>query len=783
VLLVAFATVSAACAPSAPVQPIVRALDHLQGARYSPGEQAVERVTLLDLDTVPADGWWAVTWSEGGPTGEQLDSFEERALITGDGELLLTSFGAWLHVIDCEPGQAVALQGRVLAQRTDTVRLGLVEFNRRPRREELLGVSVFDLAVGLAWASALPPDGREPTHLLTHTTGDETRALGVVVGHAAREEGSAVGVHVTDLELYRPGVRDHAAALALRRQLAPDLPAGRFTLGRVVRPALALSPGASLALDVPATRGPATLQLQLGLLPGTEAVPGPRATLVVELRPAGASDAKPLARWTFEKGLLDVGRSRWSRVTRPLPLSARGRPLELRFSVEAEDGARCVAAFADPRIVPARSARPGPNLLLVSLDTLRADRVGHRDGERPGLTPCLDAFAVTATVFEDVWAQASYTLPSHMSLFSGQYASTHGVQRRGDRLDRGRTRLLAELMRAGGYTTAAFTGGGYVHPELGFARGFDRYGIVDPLYNLESPLFHGLVERLPSLSMGLALEQDLRAVEGWLGRHRDEPFFLFVHTYATHGYDPPRRFLAELELPTRTLGEDDEANAAVHATEASSDEVGARLTELYDATVRQADEAVGRLLDALDRLGLADDTVVVITSDHGEELGEHGRIGHGRTLYEEVLQVPLLVRVPGWQPARVETPVMLIDVLPTLLDELGLPSPEGLASAGLFEADADRPLFSEVDDEVQLAAMRLGGAKLVASPAEETGQRFELSSDPGEQSPQSATDQQLRQLLGFRAQLRVEADQAATRRPISDELRTALEELGYTGDG
>lgn len=349
----------------------------------------------------------------------------------------------------------------------------------------------------------------------------------------------------------------------------------------------------------------------------------------------------------------------------------------------------------------ARRAPTGPpNLIVVSWDTVRADRIGAEGGTR-GLTPNLDAFAAEATVFTSAWAQANTTAMSHASLFTGRYPSELGTP--GPRFTLGSTgTTVAEALHAYAYDSAAFTGGLHLSPGWGLGRGFDEFYATAPL----GSFWH----TLPATATWLS---DREAEEG--------PFFLFVHGYDAHSpyLDPApygtawttagykgeaaaavrRRIGTELVFDGRLFHEDDmlgllwdigrvrprdaAGRAAVRAasgtveSEAFGDEDARYVRDVYDGSVAYADALFGWWWGRVRDLPAMQNTVVVVLADHGEALGEEGRFGHGDSLADGELQVPLVIRGPAAAGRRVDADVALIDVLPTLLDYAGATLPAG----------------------------------------------------------------------------------------------------------
>jgi len=292
---------------------------------------------------------------------------------------------------------------------------------------------------------------------------------------------------------------------------------------------------------------------------------------------------------------------------------------------------------ANAEAVVARTSGSLPNVVIYLVDTLRADHLGLYGYERD-TSPMLDRWAAGAVVFERAYAPSSWTRPSIVSLLSGLDPIRHGVE---DRLDvvPEDVRLLSEHLQARGYATFAAVTNPNVLPEWGFGRGFEFFEDLDAAGHgaRADAVTDWVVTRLDTLT-------------------RRRPFFLYLHLLDPHApYDPPPpfddRYPRSPALPAdRSIGR-------------------------YDGEVAFVDAEFGRLLGALARQGLADDTLLIFVSDHGEELMEHGSMGHGYSLFEEVVRVPLVMHLPRGARAgtRVAAPVSLVDVVPTVLSRLGLP--------------------------------------------------------------------------------------------------------------
>jgi arylsulfatase A-like enzyme len=411
----------------------------------------------------------------------------------------------------------------------------------------------------------------------------------------------------------------------------------------------------------------------------------------------------------------------WVDLQIPLDAARAALGSDLRFIFESgsDEGSMRpgLPVWADPTIFEpdgeSRESAPW-NVLLVSIDTLRPDRLGVYGARRP-TSPVLDGLAAAGTVFDVAIAPAPWTLPSHATMLTGLYGCVHGaVEGIASRLTPG-VIPLAGMLRAAGYTTVAFTEDGFVLPGI-FSAGFGRY-------QQYGNSFEAQIER----TVGAAVD--------WLRDNPSQPFFLFLHTYQTHSpyYAPP---------PYASMfgGPSDPSGASGMPKAPSREEKLAQ----YDRSIRYADSVLGQLFSELDHLGLADRTLVVVTSDHGEAFGEHGYYGHGRTMHDEVLRVPLLFRAPGLVAARrrVSGMVGVIDLAPTLLDLLSIEPPyplQGISLASLMRPGAapirapSRVLFSE--NELQYRRVAARSDQWAIQFDGETVEVFDLAADPGEQEP------------------------------------------------
>jgi arylsulfatase A-like enzyme len=466
----------------------------------------------------------------------------------------------------------------------------------------------------------------------------------------------------------------------------------------------------------------------------------------------------------------------------------------MSHGTRSRSGARALAAAllaGAAALLACGGAGRGPlgasSLVLVVADTLRADHLGCYGHPRP-TSPFLDALAERSVLFEDVTSASSHTVPAVLSLLSGLHPHRHGNQYFPEtnslRAPRRRVRplvprgipLLAEELRAGHFATAAVVANPWLRPEYGFARGFDDYRFL-----------HG-----PEWTAHPSGEEVNAAAGELLERTRARRFFLYLHYMEPHTpYDPPPgpRALFAGGLEGRYV------YRAGPAPEVSPEDL--RFTHaLYEGEVRALDDRLRELVARIEALGLAGSTLLALAGDHGEEFHEHRGLGHGRTLYEEVTRVPLLLfhpALPG-TPSRIRAPAAGVDLAPTLLELMGLPLPRGIdgrslapfvlgAAAG--EPPADRSILSELGTQ---AALRRGAHKLIRWRA--PGGRedaFDLGRDPAEARPLPEPEGAAwrgplsAELAGWlRAAAEAEAVAGAAQpAPPDPELERRLRALGY----
>lgn len=380
-------------------------------------------------------------------------------------------------------------------------------------------------------------------------------------------------------------------------------------------------------------------------------------------------------------------------------------------------------------------------VVLVVLDTARADHLGCYGYERP-TSPRLDALAGEGVRFEQVVAPAPWTLPSMAALLAGQYPERVIGQE-------GLVSSVVEELQSAGIRTVAFTEGGFVSDFFGFDRGFDEWTEEEGAVQLLQPG----QQRDPDKRGGI--ERTFARAEQWLADHAADRFFLLVHTYEPHTPYTNREFTEGLQPgrigPAFTL---DDLGAVQSGQLALTPTELEYLIALYDGDIFNSDRHVGALLEKLDELDLADRVAVIVTSDHGEELGEHfpSNTGdHGHSLRDTEVMVPLIIRDPGegHSGKTVGQQIRLLDVMPTVADLLGVELPgslDGRSLRSVMTGDESRErlaLLSQTKDGPKRVGLRAMGHKYIRTvqgagqvkplnPTPPLQQLYDLSADPGE---------------------------------------------------
>jgi len=370
-------------------------------------------------------------------------------------------------------------------------------------------------------------------------------------------------------------------------------------------------------------------------------------------------------------------------------------------------------------LVPVLAACGGksrPSVLLVIVDTVPAGHVGYCGYDR-NTTPVIDSLASSGAGFLQCQAQSPWTLPSCVSIVSGLTVRSHGVRRYtgGEVTGMGADLPTIEgVLHRSGYATAAFTNSYMLGPDFGWHRGFDRF-------NCE-PLGHH--NPGPTVDMCLA----------WMDSLDGRPFFALVHFFEPHDpYDPAPPY-DTMFGPGGAPFDWTESDLAGHPDSS----LCSHFESLYDGGLAEVDHQLGRLLEGVRRRGLGDNTIVIVVADHGEEFMEHGLAWHGKSLYQAVLRVPLVLAGPGVPRGEVSRPVGQVDIVPTLAALLGVDWPGRLDGQDLFApSEESPPIYSSNLNAgpLEMACVRVGDMKTIWEATSNTSLSFDLAADPGETRP------------------------------------------------
>jgi arylsulfatase A-like enzyme len=426
----------------------------------------------------------------------------------------------------------------------------------------------------------------------------------------------------------------------------------------------------------------------------------------------------------------------------------------------------------------------GPPIILVVVDTLRADHLGAY-GYTRDTSPNLDAWSSSGRLFERPLATAPWTAPSFGSLFTGQLPTRHGAVRQErpdgallfDRLDPG-VETVAGILGRRGYATAALVNNPFLSPEFGLDRGFGLYDF-HPGSNSEIRRADAMVD--------LALS--------WIDAQGSTPFLVVVHLFDPHmNYDAPAPFrgrytgavASRLDLPVDEL---DEIRGGGLTLEAADREF---IVAAYDEEIAFVDRELGRFLESLESRGVLDRALLLLTSDHGEELFEHGGFEHGHALWQELMHVPLIVWGPGVRPGREASPVSIADVAPTMLEFAGATPPGGLAGMSLWPHLRDgtplpeRTLYAEQNlYGTELKVALRWPHKLLVNVEEGGRWLFDLEANPAEAllpwDREASVAAELAAALTERVARDLAERSAELPAELGEETLEKLRSLGYVG--
>lgn len=398
------------------------------------------------------------------------------------------------------------------------------------------------------------------------------------------------------------------------------------------------------------------------------------------------------------------------------------------------------------------------NVLLISIDTLRADHLGSY-GYAAARTPTLDRLAAEGARFERATSVMPLTLPAHSSLFTGTFPTFHGVRDNGGFYLSEDAVTLAESLAARDYDTAGFVAAFVLDSRWGIAQGFDHY--VDDFDLAAEQAAQGMdaIQRP-------GREVVDRALDWFETRDRERPYFSWLHLYDPHTpYSAPAE--VQKDFPLTRIG-------------------------AYDAEIAETDRQIDRLLKALEASGELDDTLVVVVADHGEMLGEHEEVTHGYFIYEAATHIPLILHGPGIEPVVVPHQVRLVDVAPTILAQLGLDPLDAAHGVDLAPALRGERLELDAYSESwypryhygwsELRALQDGRYKLIQAPTREL---YDLDADPEEQNNLAETERDLANALERRLNQLIESTQGdlaeSAPQEIDEETAQRLRALGYLG--
>lgn len=454
----------------------------------------------------------------------------------------------------------------------------------------------------------------------------------------------------------------------------------------------------------------------------------------------------------------------------------------------------------------------GPSILVVLVDTLRADHLGAWGYER-ATSPSIDAFARDGVQFLRAYSQSTWTKPATASLMTGRYPRQHQAYLEKAKLPESEL-LLPEALRAVGYRTAVFSGNPWVTREWGFDQGVDHFVSIYDERFARVTLFMRSMKRLDKLvdekarvynRVKLWVQGELSttardpvvtdALVSWVEAQRGVPFYAHLHLMSPHHpYDPPPPFDRFVPDPAHPPVINYPKKSYFFFEQGTPLDPAARadMVARYDGDILFVDGVFGSLLERLRAMGVLDDTVIVLVSDHGEEFYDHRNWGHGQSVYEELTRVPLIIRYPPRFPAgmRIETPVMTVDVMPTLLELAGAPPLDSLAGRSLLPLVAGAPghggeAYSELIYRYGMARGLVdGSAKIVhmRKDQERRTERYDLASDPREQHALDATGPAAAPLIERLEALTSWGDahqSAAVEGKMDAEMQKRLKALGY----
>ena len=456
-------------------------------------------------------------------------------------------------------------------------------------------------------------------------------------------------------------------------------------------------------------------------------------------------------------------------------------------------------ALAPPPATPPAT----PNVILISIDTLRPDHLGCY-GYKRNTSPRIDRLAAEGVLFENTISSTSWTLPAHAALFSSLADTVHGCTDTDKRLHADIV-TLAERFADAGYQTVGFFSGPYLHPVFGLGQGFAEYvnctSYARALDDARTAAWANDLKVMRQSHRDVTNPTVYEAVRRWMNANgQSRPFFMFIHLWDVH-FDfippPPYDTMFDPNYQGPVTGRDFFFDSRINARMPRRDLE--HLLALYDGEIAWTDLHVGRIVDDLKRGGLLDKTVLAVTSDHGTEFFEHGYKAHRMTLFDEVIRIPLIIRYPASLPAgrRIRPQVRIIDVGPTLLELAGVEPPTEVTGQSLVPLtrqatpDFDNLAVSELFSVGRrLRTIRTLEWKFADHLAARKQYYIDLTEDPGERHPLTdlTSDPGRQYLARYRAVLENLTDRRAGMpdaggdSALPDDVRRQLENLGYVSD-
>lgn len=467
---------------------------------------------------------------------------------------------------------------------------------------------------------------------------------------------------------------------------------------------------------------------------------------------------------------------------------------KLIFSTDSKSEESSFVAWINPHLYRKKTPEKTKNVILISLDSLRRDYIGVYNGKKD-FTPNIDKLADDSVVFENAYSQAPWTIPSHLSILSGSNPNSHGANSFSDKVP-SFAKTLPQLLREKGFLTFAYTGGGLLSANFGFSKGFNQYKEWDgsELPDSSKPIF----ERADKFILS----------------NKGKDFFLFLHTYQFHEpIDSPEEIKKIVLKGSKTLWEGVSISKLIGGGKGTykplKEEEIESIKILLKAEIRTIDEhLIKPLIDKLKIEGIYDQTMIIITSDHGDEIYDHGGWQHSHTLYNELIRVPLIIKFPyqKFKGKRVSKNVRLIDIAPTVLDVLGFDSSEfkmdgkTLISVMKGKEKEERKCFSEIyyDPEkphiLQRISLVYGNYKLIVNqiipewkkffdyppPPQYPFELYNLRNDPHEKNNLYREDSKIaKEMLEMIKEYKKKTPPKVEKGIIDEELKSKLKALGY----